>query len=121
MRSARRLLLYLATLGIVFPATAAPPPHAPAHGYRHKLPAGVELVFDSGLGVYAVVDFPDHFYYEGKFYRNLGAGWEISVTFGGSWSVTASSAIPVGLHKHKRHGRKGAHPGRGPAKVKKKH
>jgi hypothetical protein len=69
----------------------------------------------------AVVDFPDHFYYEGKFYRNVGAEWEVSVTFGGSWSVAASTAIPVGLHKHKPHRQKGAHPGRGPAKVKKKY
>ncbi len=29
-----------------------PPPHAPAHGYRHYHPAdGMELVFDSELGV----------------------------------------------------------------------
>ena len=27
-----------------------PPPHAPAHGYRHKQ-HGVELVYDSGRGV----------------------------------------------------------------------
>ncbi|MFQ5585276.1 MAG: hypothetical protein ACE5GF_00390, partial [Thermodesulfobacteriota bacterium] len=32
-----------------------PPPHAPAHGYRHKHRHGVELMFDGGLGVYIAV------------------------------------------------------------------
>ena len=32
-----------------------PPPHAPAHGYRHKHPDGVELVYKSNIGGYAVV------------------------------------------------------------------
>ena len=28
-----------------------PPPHAPAHGYRHKHPDGVVLVYKSNLGL----------------------------------------------------------------------
>jgi len=31
-----------------------PPPHAPAHGYRHKHRRGPELVYDGRLGVNTV-------------------------------------------------------------------
>ncbi len=45
-------------------ATAGgPPSHAPAHGYRNKEHKqrykGIDLVFDTGLGVYVVVDMAD--------------------------------------------------------------
>ena len=49
---------------------AGPPPHAPAHGYRHKHEHGVELVFDSQLGVYVVVGWKDHFFSAGRYYRD---------------------------------------------------
>ncbi|GAI19521.1 unnamed protein product, partial [marine sediment metagenome] len=55
-----------------------PPPHAPAHGYRHKH-QGVELVYDSGRGVYVVVDFPLHFYFKGHYYRYHEPHWEAGV------------------------------------------
>src|SRR5262245_650986 len=49
-----------------------PPPWAPAHGYRHKQhrayqshEGSVELVFDSGIGVYAVVGFPNYYWWDG--------------------------------------------------------
>ena len=46
-----------------------PPPHAPAHGYRHKHQHGVELVYSSELGVYVVVGFPNHYFSEGHYFR----------------------------------------------------
>ena len=47
-----------------------PPPHAPAHGYRHKAQRhGAELEFDSGLGVYVVVGVPLHYYLDGLYLR----------------------------------------------------
>jgi len=55
-----------------------PPAHAPAHGYRRKQVAGMELVFDSGRGVYLVVGLTDHYYHEGYFYRLRGGLWEMS-------------------------------------------
>src|SRR5262245_11687981 len=49
-----------------------PPPWAPAHGhrrhhqraYQHR-DATVDMVFDSGLGVYVVVGLPNYYYWNG--------------------------------------------------------
>ncbi len=78
-----------------------PPPHAPAHGYRHKH-QGVDLVYDSGRGVYVVVELPNHFYFEGHFYRHRGDRWEIGVNVGGPWKVVAEESLPKGLRSKKK-------------------
>ena len=87
-----------------------PPPHAPAHGYRHKHQDGVELVFDSGRGVYVVVDIPNHYYIDGRYYRLRADQWQVSAHFDGPWGVVAEVSLPVGLktnssgkHKTKKH------------------
>ena len=89
-----------------------PPPHAPAHGHRHKHAAnGVDLVYDSGRGVYVVVDLPDHYYYEGHFFRIRGAQWEVSLQVSGGWERVYEDSIPPGLrtkHKSKGKWKKGA-------------
>ena len=74
-----------------------PPPHAPAHGYRHKQKEGVEIVYDSGRGVYVVVGFSDHYYYKGRFYRLRGAQWEVSLHAAGGWESVYEKSIPPGL------------------------
>jgi hypothetical protein len=75
-----------------------PPPHAPAHGYRHKHKAkGVDLVYDSGHGVYVVVGFPDHYYCDGRFFRIRGAQWEMSLNTTHGWKPVYKDSIPVGL------------------------
>lgn len=76
-----------------------PPPHAPAHGYRHKHHNGPELVFDSGLGVYVVADLNDYFYFENYYYRLLNDHWEISLHVRGPWKPAAMAALPPGLQK----------------------
>ncbi|MEE8513795.1 MAG: hypothetical protein V3S73_03615 [Gammaproteobacteria bacterium] len=87
-----------------------PPPHAPAHGYRHKHRDGVELVFDSGRGVYVVVEIPNQYYFDGRYYRARVNVWEVSVTIDGPWEWIAEASIPIGLqtsssakHKQKKH------------------
>ena len=90
-----------------------PPPHAPAHGYRHKH-QGVELVYDSGLGVYVVVDFPDHFYFKGCYYRFGELHWEVGVHIDGQWESVSEEVLPPGLRgKGKGKGKPKEHPGRG--------
>jgi len=80
---------------------ASPPPAQPAHGHRHSH-AGVQLVFDSGLGVYVVVDRHNHFYTKGRFYRYAHDGWQISTQLDGGWHQVARPALPPGLaKKHK--------------------
>lgn len=74
-----------------------PPPHAPAHGYRHKHQQGVELVYDSELGVYVVIGFPNHYFYEGHYFRLGGEDWEISMHIEGPWIVAANDVLPSGL------------------------
>ena len=74
-----------------------PPPHAPAHGYRHKNQHGVELVYNSKLGVYVVIGFPNHYFYEGHYFRLGGEDWEISMNIEGPWIVAAQEGLPSGL------------------------
>ena len=74
-----------------------PPAHAPAHGHRRKQVCGVELVFDTGLGLYVVVGHPNHYYCDGYFYRLTGSVWEMSLRFDGGWAVRAGKPLPPGL------------------------
>ena len=74
-----------------------PPAHAPAHGYRRKHMSGLELVFDSGLGVYVVVGHSDHYYHDGYFYRLQGGLWEMSLSLDGHWKVAPEKSLPAGL------------------------
>ena len=99
-----------------------PPPHAPAHGYRHKHHEhGVELVYDSGLGVYVVVELPNHFYFKGHYYRHGEPRWEIGVHVHGPWEVVAEESLPKGLRgKKKGKGKPKEHPGKGLGLEKKK-
>lgn len=91
-----------------------PPPHAPAHGYRHKhAHHGVDLVFDSGLGVYIVVNLTDHYYHDGHFFRLHDGVWQISAHLNHGWKH-ASKRLPPGLAK--KHGKKGHKRGPHPAK-----
>jgi predicted small secreted protein len=79
-----------------------PPPHAPAHGYRHQQPDGVELVFDSGLGVYVAVDLQDVFFLDGVYLRLRDGVWQISVRLGDDhWRPAKDSEVPVKLKNAK--------------------
>lgn len=73
-----------------------PPPHAPAHGYRHKLKDDVALTYDADLGVYVVVDTPHAFYYAAKtlYYRLRGSTWEVSVSLKGDWRPISDRELP---------------------------
>ena len=92
-----------------------PPPHAPAHGYRHKYQE-VELVYDSQRGVYVVIDFPNHYYFKGHYYRLGEIQWEIGVNLEGPWEYISYDKLPEGLRigkKGKGGGKFKDNPGRG--------
>ena len=74
-----------------------PPAHAPAHGYRRKQVSPVELVFDSGSGVYVVVGYPNHYYHDSYFYRQTGTMWEMSLKLDSGWSSVSGKPLPPGL------------------------
>ena len=74
-----------------------PPAHARAHGYRRKQVAGLELVFDSSLGLFVVVGHPDHYYCDGYFYRLSDSMWERSQQPDRGWTCVSDNSIPMGL------------------------
>jgi hypothetical protein len=73
-----------------------PPPHAPAHGYRHKHGKTV-LVYDSTLEVYLVSGRSNYYFWEGHYYRSSSGGWQISVDIDGKWKPVSSKKLPKGL------------------------
>lgn len=86
-----------------------PPPWAPAHGHRRKHPhVDVELIFDTGLGVYVVVGYPNHYWDGDHFFRWIEGRWQISADFHNGWAAVRSQNLPPGLAK-----KYGAHPGKG--------
>jgi hypothetical protein len=76
-----------------------PPPHAPAHGYRHKhAKDDVTLVYDTGIDVYIVSGMPGCYFSAGQYYRDSGTAWEWSVSIEGPWkTVKSSTDLPPGL------------------------
>lgn len=74
-----------------------PPPHAPAHGYRHKHSDGVVLVFEASLGVYAVSGHTNLYYYKDRYYRQHNRRWQTSGHFEGPWRNSPDSIVPQGL------------------------
>ena len=88
-----------------------PPPHAPAHGYRHKQRSqngDVELVFNTKLGVYVVVGWPGHYYRDGHYYRQINRLWHKSVQLDTGWVKINTQKVPRGLAKKR--GKKRNHP-----------
>ena len=61
-----------------------PPPHAPAHGYRHKH-YNHDLVFDSGLGVYVVLGRPDYYFWDNRYFRYHDGYWQFAADLDGRW------------------------------------
>jgi hypothetical protein len=107
-----------------------PPPWAPAHGYRHKHQRAyqshsgtVDLVFDSGLGVYVVVGLPNYYYWDGWYLRLDAGRWVQAPHLDSRWSPCPVDRVPGGLRakadKSNKPGKghaKGKSKGHGPAK-----
>lgn len=82
-------------------AKKGPPPHAPAHGYRHRQDNGMELVFDSGLGVYVVVNHSDVYFHNSFYLRFFNDRWVMSAHFDGPWEDARENQVPPKLKKSK--------------------
>jgi len=94
-----------------------PPSHAPAHGYRHKHRTGVEIRFDSHLGVYIVEGRTDIYFHDGWFIRIRSGVWQVSASLDGQWKDRSSDWVPPGL-RSKHHAKKPKVRGRGAANSK---
>jgi len=81
-----------------------PPPWAPAHGYRQKhqrayqhRESTVDLVFDSGLGVYLVVGIPNYYYWNGTYVRLNAGAWSRAPYLDAQWAPCPADELPGNL------------------------
>jgi hypothetical protein len=78
-------------LGYQFPPPTAEPGYVTTHG-------GVQLVFDSDIGLYVVTGYPDYYYYRGYYYRaHPGGRYERSRAIEGRWRSVDPGRLPPGL------------------------
>ncbi len=79
-----------------------PPPHAPAHGYRHKHYEGHEFEYDSKIGAYIVLNVPETYFGNNLYVRLSTYGdWMVSTTLEGGWRVAVSNEVPYRLKEYK--------------------
>lgn len=83
----------------------APPPHAPAHGYRHRY-YDHELKFDSGYGVYLVLNKPGLYFYNDHYIRFYNDSWQITNRLQDRWRPARQNDIPLKLERTRHHDKK---------------
>ena len=83
-----------------------PPAHAPAHGHHKKHHEHhnhhdrvIDMVYDSGLGVYVVAEAVDIYFHDALFFRLSGHDWVASGSFYGPWEHTHYRNVPRALRK----------------------
>ena len=80
-----------------------PPPHAPAHGYRHKNRHGHNLEYRSGLGAYVVVNVPETYFDNNLYIRMSTDGrWMVSASLGQGWRLAVNNEVPYKLKEYKK-------------------
>jgi len=77
----------------------SPPPHAPAHGHRHSHIDGVDLVFDSSIGVYVALGFDDLFFFDNHYMRYYDGYWHHANRYDGGWLRAKDKHVPHKLRK----------------------
>ncbi|WDP90168.1 MAG: hypothetical protein HUN04_10825 [Desulfobacter sp.] len=83
-----------------------PPPHAPAHGYRHKH-QGHTLEYHQREGAYVVVNIPGTYFLDGLYMRLAESGrWYVSATLQGGWRLAAGNEVPQKLKAYKKKSKK---------------
>ena len=89
----------------------APPPRSPAPGY-HQLYRGHDIRYDANLGVYVVLDLPNHYFYNDHYYRFHSGHWYYSRDLDEHWRRYDERKLPPGLAKKYRREDKDWHRGR---------
>ena len=84
----------------------APPPRSPAQGY-HQMYRGHDIRYDAGLGVYALMDLPNYFFFEGNYYRYHDGHWNYSRDMKSRWRNYDERKLPPGLAKKYAHEKDG--------------
>lgn len=86
-----------------------PPPHAPAHGYRHQH-RGHDLDYDSSIGAYVVINVPDTYFHQSLYIRLSTDGrWMVSADLNNGWRVETGTEIPHRLKQQKEYEYKQKH------------
>lgn len=103
---------------------AGPPPHAPAHGARAKMPPRIvvtpAIVVIPGTTVSFAENYADDlFYFEGRWYRPYEGNWYWSVSVSGDWGQIAVGQVPRAVlevpRDYRVKARKGGPPDHAPA------
>ena len=84
-----------------------PPPHAPAHGYRHKHADGVVLIYETSIGVYVVSGYSQVYFHGAYFYRLHKNRWQTSRHIAGPWHKSNVKKLPQGLREEVAEKKKG--------------
>lgn len=80
-----------------------PPPHAPAHGYRHNH-QGHDLDYDAKIGAYIVINVPDTYFHNNMYIRLSTDGrWMVSANLNNGWRVETGTEIPHRLKYRQKH------------------
>ncbi len=86
-----------------------PPPHAPAHGYRHKHEHQT-LEYDREAGAYVVVHVPDTYFFDGLYMRLSQDGrWVVSTTLHSGWRLAVGNEVPYKLKTYKKKSKQHKH------------
>ncbi len=104
---------------------SGPPPHAPAHGYRHKHRKH-DMSYDSGVGAYVVIGKNEVYFDDNLYFRYRNGDWQASVNLDSGWNDADKHIVPSKLWSYKnsdsKHSKKKDNPGKGHGKSKgKKH
>lgn len=76
-----------------------PPPHAPAHGYRHKH-KNHDMRYDSALGVYVLLDLLDYYYDGDRYYRYRDGDWQYARELDNErWRKADRRSVPERLYQ----------------------
>lgn len=79
-----------------------PPPHAPAHGYRHHY-RDVDMEYHRDLGAYVVLGFDDLYFYNNLYLRFFDGSWHVADRRNGHWRRAEHSQVPRGLWRNQRY------------------
>ena len=55
------------------------------------------MTFDSNLGVYIMMGYPMHYYWDGRYYRKSNNRWESSKDIKKKWKGIKKQKLPKGL------------------------
>ena len=108
-RACRSLLVGLLGVGLSGCLYLAPPntafrspvvtraPSAPAHADRHTERGRPDMIYDSRLGLYVVLGYPDHFHDGERYYRRLDGRWQRSAQLHEGWAEVRLGEVPQAL------------------------